>query len=470
MTLQFIGKKPRAYGTALPLMVLFLAVAGCPLSKQQVRSEPEVTIGAAQDGVTEGEAVSFTVTATPAPAADLVVNVTVSETGASLGASVPQQVTIAAGLTTTTLRVETVGDDTDESDSTVTATVTAGTGYTIGSRSSARVTVADDDGASTPGPTLPPATEDLPHVTITADASRVTEGQRATFTVTANPAPVEHRVVSITVTETGATLAASMPDNVTVSAGQTTATLQVTTVDDTTDESDSTVTARVNSGTGYTVGSRSSARVTVADNDEPAPQPEPQPEPQVTIAADGDVTEGEAVSFTVAATPAPAMDLMASVTVTETGDTLAASVPDNVTVSAGQTTADAAGDHRRRHHRRVRQHRDRKGDQRNRLHGRLPEPGQGNRCRQRPTAGRKADRQHRERLAEPGDGRGGRCRLVERHSGTQGRDRGGRVHPRLGCYRTMGFRVRPRRHGQYRQLPCEGGRRGRAGSDPDLLA
>ena len=80
-------------------------------------------------------------------------------------------------------------------------------------------------------------------------------------------------MVSVTVTETGATLAASVPDNVTVSAGQTTATLQVTTVDDTADESDSTVTATVTSGTGYTVGSRSSARVTVADNDEPHRSP-----------------------------------------------------------------------------------------------------------------------------------------------------------------------------------------------------
>ena len=335
MTLQFIGRKPRAYGTALLLTVLFLAVAGCPLSEQQVRSEPEVTIGAAQDGVTEGEAVSFTVTAMPAPAADLVVSVTVTETGDTLGASVPQQVTIAAGQTTATLQVTTNDDTADESNSTVTATVTAGTGYTVGSPDSAEVTVADDDGASTPGPTLPPATPDLPHVTITAVASSVTEGQPATFTVRANPAPAMDLMVSVTVTETGTTLAASLPDNVTVAAGQTTATLQVTTVDDTADESDSTVTARVASGTGYTVGSRSSARVTVADNDEPAPQPEPQ----VTIAADGDVTEGEAVSFTVTATPAPAMDLMVSVTVTENGATLAASLPDNVTVAAGQTTA-----------------------------------------------------------------------------------------------------------------------------------
>ena len=139
-------------------------------------------------GVTEGEAVSFTVTAMPAPAADLVVSVTVAETGDTLGASVPEQVTIAAGKTTATLQVTTDDDTADESNSTVTATVDDGAGYTVGSPDSAEVTVADDDGASTPGPTLPPATPDLPHVTIAAGPS-VTEGQSATFTVRANPAP-----------------------------------------------------------------------------------------------------------------------------------------------------------------------------------------------------------------------------------------------------------------------------------------
>ena len=72
--------------------------------------------------------------------------------------------------------METVDDTTDEPDSTVTARVDGGTGYTIGSPNSAVLTVADNDSASTPTPTLPPPTEDLPHVTITAGPSPVTEG------------------------------------------------------------------------------------------------------------------------------------------------------------------------------------------------------------------------------------------------------------------------------------------------------
>ena len=277
--------------------------------------QPQVTIAADGDPVTEGEAVSFTVTAMPPPTADLVVRVTVTETGDTLPASVPENVTIAAGLTTETLQVTTVDDTASESDSTVTATLTAGTGYTLGSSSSATVTVTDND---------------QPQVTIAADADPVTEGGAVSFTVTAMPPPAADLVVRVTVTETGDTLRASVPENVTIAAGQTSATLQVTTVDDTASESDSTVTATLTAGTGYTIGSSSSAAVTVTDNDQP----------QVTIAADGDrVTEGEAVSFTVTAMPAPAADLVVRVTVTETEDTLPASVPENVTIAAGLTTA-----------------------------------------------------------------------------------------------------------------------------------
>ena len=385
MTLQFIGRKPRAYGTALLLAVLFLAVAGCPLfwGSAGSRSEPEVTIGAAQDGVTEGEAVSFTVTAMPAPAADLVVSVTVTETGDTLGASVPEKVTIAAGKTTAMLQVETVGDETDESDSTVTATVDDGAGYTVGSSNSAVVTVADDDEPA-PQPAQPQPAQ--PQVTIAADGD-VTEGEAASFTVTAMPAPAMDLVVSVTVTFSGATLAAPVPDNVTVAAGQTTATLQVTIDDDTADESDSTVTATVTAGTGYTVGPANSAVVTVADSDSastPGPTlPPATPDlPHVTITAGPSVTEGQPATFTVRANPAPAANVQVSVTVTETGDTLAASVPANVTVSAGQTTAplqvttddDTDDESNSTVTARV--------DERRRLHGRPSQLGQGNRCRQ----------------------------------------------------------------------------------------
>ena len=58
------------------------------------------------------------------------------------------------------------------------------------------------------------------------------------------------------------------------------------------------MTAEVQTGTGYTVGSTSSASVTVEDNDDPASSPQ-QNAPEVTISADAtSVTEGTAATFT----------------------------------------------------------------------------------------------------------------------------------------------------------------------------
>ena len=318
------------YGVAL-LLAGFLVVTGCSFLRNNPAAditdtevdpgtgpgndpeqEPVVTIEAVADGVAEGEEVSFTVTAMPPPAADLVVRVTVTETGDTLPASVPENVTIAAGQTTATLQVETVNDTADESDSTVTATLTAGTGYTLGSTSSAEVTVADNDTRASPPPRpLPPATPELPHVTIAAGPARVTEGQLVVFTVRANPAPSTDKVVSVTVTETGDTGVAGTR-TMTIRAGTTSAALEISTVDDTTDEPDSRVTATVNRGTGYTVARPSSARVTVANNDATAqppddddPSPGGKPTVSITGVSTSAVTEGGFVNVTLTADPVP---------------------------------------------------------------------------------------------------------------------------------------------------------------------
>ncbi len=105
--------------------------------------EPEVSI-AAGAGVTEGGSASFTLTADPAPTAPLDVSVTIAAEG---------EFGIAAGERTVTipttgsyeLTLATAGDGVDEPDGSVTATVYAGNGYTVGAASSGTVAIADDD-------------------------------------------------------------------------------------------------------------------------------------------------------------------------------------------------------------------------------------------------------------------------------------------------------------------------------------
>ena len=245
---------------------------------------PEITISGGS-GITEGGSASFTISASPAPANAITVNVGVTETGDwdATGAS-----TVSVNSATTTYTITTTDDQVDEADGSVTATVQSGTGYTVGTASSASVAVADDD-------VPPPAT---PEITISG-GSGITEGGTASFTISASPAPASAITVKIGVSETGdwdATGAA------TVSVNSATTTYTIATSDDQVDEADGSVTATVQSGTGYTVGTAASASVNVADDDVPPPTA------QVTI------------SIEDASAPESASDLVFRVTLSEASD------------------------------------------------------------------------------------------------------------------------------------------------------
>ena len=315
-------------GAAALCAAILLLLAGCRMGRVAdipAAVVPTVTIEAGTSPVAEGDALQFTVRAAPAPTEDLTVRVSLQESGVMLAAEQPTTVQIAKGRTTATLTVDTMGDDEAEPDSTVTATVSSGTGYQLGSAVSASVIVTDDDD---PAP---------PVVTIAAAAATVAEGMVAEFTVRADPAPATDLVVSVAVTETGNTLPDSTSATVTIGAGSAMATLSVATVDDEADESDSTVTAMVLGAAGYTLGMPVSASVTVRDDDAPLP------EPTVTIAAGASVVTGvAAVEFTVQADPAPAADLTVKVTVTVTRDPPPGAptmTTETVTILAGETTA-----------------------------------------------------------------------------------------------------------------------------------
>ena len=282
---------------------------------------PEMTITANRASVTEGTAATFTVTADPAPTTTLKVSVSVSETEDVLSGTAASSVTFKANQTIVTLTVNTENDQADEPNSIVTTQLQGGTGYTVGTPSSATVTVNDND---------------IPQVTITANTSPVTEGIAATFTIRANPRPATPLTVNVNVTQTGNVISGTPPSTVTFNAKQTTATLTVATDDDNADEEAGVVTAQVQVGTGYTVGTPSSASVTVDDNDIP----------QVTITADtSPVTEGTDATFTITASPAPAAAITVNVNVTQTEDVLSGTPDATVTIgTSGQVTLTVATD------------------------------------------------------------------------------------------------------------------------------
>ncbi len=204
-------------------------------------ADPEVSITAG-GGVTEGGDAMFTVSAVPAPSAALTVEVTVSQSG-DFGVAAGSRSFTVPTSGSVTLTVATVGDSTDEPDGTVTVTVDARSGYTVSqSAGTATVAVADDDD---PPPPPPPVVNAVPSLSI-SDAS-ASEGGTLTFTVTLSPSSGRYVWVHYYARPAyGAGLSATFADfaqaygMLTFSPGETTKTVTVAAVDDSSPEDDET--------------------------------------------------------------------------------------------------------------------------------------------------------------------------------------------------------------------------------------
>ena len=130
------------------LLALCLALAAAFPGPAAAQSQPVITIAAGTSPVTEGTAASFTVTASPAPNANLVVNLTVADVPYHRGflastTTGAKMVTIPANATSAPYSVPTVNRTRDTASGPVTVTVATGSDYTVGTASSASVRVED---------------------------------------------------------------------------------------------------------------------------------------------------------------------------------------------------------------------------------------------------------------------------------------------------------------------------------------
>lgn len=265
-------------------------------------AEPVVTIAADRSSVVEGEGLSFTVTAAPPPASALEVTVSWSDPDSFLAESVPRTVTVPTSSSTVKLRAATTDDSADEPDGVVTATISGGSGYTIGSPASAPVTVTDNDASTTTSTPPPPPVqwkcppESLPRgpeeplppwlylperpeppfycslVSIRADVMSVTEGDDISFELTAEPAPESDLTVSLS-WGANASRVGARPSTVTIAAGSSTASFTVQTIDNSIPDGTSRciayVTPRAASESNPYGLETPTAKVEIEDNDDP---------------------------------------------------------------------------------------------------------------------------------------------------------------------------------------------------------
>ena len=282
------------------------------------------------NAITEGGTATFNLSATPAPQSQITVNVNVVDSGsfASSGQAGSRQVTIGTGGSGT-LTVTTTDDSIDEPDGSISVTVTGGTGYRVHSQNNSdSVTVNDND--------LPPPT---PAVSISG-GDAITEGGSAAFTLTASPPPQGSLSVNVRVTQNGNFASSGQTGSRRIIIGSSgTASFSVTTNNDSDDEPDGSVSARVLGGTGYTVHSQNNSdSVTVNDDDVVVP------EIRVTSEQSSRTTdyEGATLKFTLYANVAPGADLEVAVNVIEPGNAFVNTADAGirrVTISAGSRKA-----------------------------------------------------------------------------------------------------------------------------------
>ena len=169
----------------------------------------------------------------------------------------------------------------------------------------------------------------LPTATLIASTSPVTEGADASFTVRLDKRANDALTVAVTVAETGQMLSGTV-SSVAIAVGDTAATLNLDTADDSVVEDASKVTVALGAGDGYTVGTTDSAEVSVTDDDAAI---------FAVAAAPSGIDEGDATTVTVSITNGVTFAADQAVTLTASGTAAA----DDYTLSATTLTL-AAGD------------------------------------------------------------------------------------------------------------------------------
>jgi hypothetical protein len=178
---------------------------------------PGITIQSVDNQVPQGQPATFVVSADSASASALTINLTAGGTAGSNDiVTPPTTATIAAGATQTTFQVQTRSNNVVEAEPTIIMSVAAGTGYAVGSPSSAQTTITNTN---------------VPALTITGGTT-VSPGGTATLTVSANQAPAQATQVQLSVSGSASAGTDYNPVNpiVTLAAGQTTASVTVSTL------------------------------------------------------------------------------------------------------------------------------------------------------------------------------------------------------------------------------------------------
>ena len=285
-------------------------------------STPTVSIGNAS--VTEGGNLVFPVTLSAAASGTVTVGYGSASGTATSGSdftAASGTVTFSAGQTSQSVTVTTIDDAAVESSETMTVTLSGPSGATLGT-SSATGTINDNDSSST--------------ANLAIDNASVTEGGTLTFTVTRSgvtTTAVSASYASASGTATSGSDFTAASGTVSFTAGQTSKTISVTTIDDASVESVETLTVALSNPSSGAAITTATGTGTINDNDTALPT--------VSIANITNGSEpGTNGALTVTQSAASGSNTVVSLSYTGTATSGSDySAPSSVTIPAGSTSA-----------------------------------------------------------------------------------------------------------------------------------
>ncbi|MDE2960558.1 MAG: hypothetical protein OXU28_11030, partial [Chloroflexota bacterium] len=214
---------------------------------------PQLSVSAAAQRYTEGNTAQFTVSADPAPSRNLEVNYRVTQNGDYVSASHTGSRFLILTGASAAISAPTVDDGEHEGAGSVLVTLLPGNGYTLSKQNTAQATITNDDPL-------------LPAISVSGGAG-IEEGGTANYVISASPAPNGSLTVHYTVSQNGDVVESGQAGRKSVTLAGSSKAIAVPTVDDATGEPDDNVSITINDGSGYRVGSTSSASVPVRDDD-----------------------------------------------------------------------------------------------------------------------------------------------------------------------------------------------------------
>lgn len=215
---------------------------------------------AAEAGLDQG---MFTISLNGVAAANTDISFAVSGSANHAGSDYTKLIspaTVLIGNQTVTLSVTPVNDNLPEESETVTVTLVPGAGYTVGSPSSATVTIFDDEVAS------------VPTVSVTASTTnaREADGTQGFFTISRTGLKTDPLAVFFAIGGSATPVSdytAIVGTSVIIPAGSSNTVIAVKPVNDSIVEGDETVTLTLSSDADYVIGSPGTATVTITDDD-----------------------------------------------------------------------------------------------------------------------------------------------------------------------------------------------------------